>query len=120
MDPKYLHDTRKKLNDLAISHNRLTTLCACLLNEVQSLKRELNEMKGIRTVETSNPSSSSSNSQMRTSQSQSSIQGGRGGGAGRGRGNVVSRGAPQPLRYDPSNIAELRAEEILQQISFHE
>ncbi len=118
MDPKYLHDTRKKLNDLAISHNRLTTLCACLLNEVQSLKRELNEMKGIRTVETSTPSSS--NSQMRAPQSQSSVQGGRGGGAGRGRGNVVNRSASQPLRYDPSNIAELRAEEILQQISFHE
>jgi hypothetical protein len=118
MDPKYLHDTRKKLNDLAISHNRLTTLCACLLNEVQSLKREMNEMKGIRTVETSTPSSSS---QMRapTQPTSGRSTSGRGGGAGRG-GNVMSRSASQPLRYDPSNIAELRADEILQQISFHE
>jgi hypothetical protein len=50
MDPKYLHDTRKKLNDLAVSHNRLTTLSAYLLNEVQMLRRELNELKGIKTV----------------------------------------------------------------------
>ncbi len=113
MDPKHLHDTRKKLNDLAISHNRLTTLCACLLNEVQSLKRELNEMKGIKTVQTSNnlpnpPSQNgrvpqqnnarNNNNNMRTNNNNNSMN---------------------QFRYDPNNIASLQADEILKQLSIH-
>lgn len=100
MDPKHLHDTRKKLNDLAISHNRLTTLTACLLNELQSLKREVNELKGIKTVQTSNmPSQPTLNRQ------------------------TNSRSAPQASQnkfvYDPNNITSLQADEILKQLSIN-
>ncbi len=98
MDPKYLHDTRKKLNDLAISHNRLTTLCACLLREVQSLKNEVNDLKGIKTVNTSLPQPPQQQTQSRGSRSQQQSN---------------------QLRYDPNNIQSLRADEILQQLTLN-
>ena len=41
MNNKDTLDIRKKLNILALNHNRLTTLCAHLLNEVNGLKKEL-------------------------------------------------------------------------------
>jgi inner membrane protein involved in colicin E2 resistance len=108
MDPKHLHDTRKKLNDLAISHNRLTTLTACLLNELQGLKKEMNEMKGIKTVQT--PSSNHSslpippNSQIPQ--------------AHRGRAQQQQQ-QQQNFRYDMNNIASLQADEILKQLTIH-
>ena len=46
MDTKAILHTKVKLNELASQHNRLTTLCAFLLNEVTSLKKELNSIKG--------------------------------------------------------------------------
>ena len=46
MDTKAILHTKRKLNELAAQHNRLTTLCAFLLNEVSTLKKELNGMKG--------------------------------------------------------------------------
>ena len=98
MDPKYLHDTRKKMNDLAISHNRLTTLCACLLNEVQTLKKEINEMKGIKTVQTpqgSVPVKATPGTMRRTT-------------------SVSSQ--PNTFRYDPNDVSTLRADEILKQL----
>lgn len=98
MDPKYLHDTRKKMNDLAVSHNRLTTLCACLLNELQSLKREVNELKGVKTV-TSSHVPQQSQGRHPQQQQRSSQQ--------------------QPMRYDANNLASLRAEEILQQLTLN-
>ena len=45
MDTKAILHTKKKLNELAAQHNRLTTLCAFLLNEVSGLKKELSNMK---------------------------------------------------------------------------
>ncbi len=45
MDTKSILNARKKLNELASQHNKLTTLVACLLNEINSVKRELNELK---------------------------------------------------------------------------
>jgi hypothetical protein len=36
---------RKKINELAIQHNKLTTLVACLLNELTSVKKELHDLK---------------------------------------------------------------------------
>ncbi len=101
MDPKYLHDTRKKMNDLAISHNRLTTLCACLLNEVQALKREVNELKGVKTVSSSH-----------APQQHSHVQQG-------GRQSNQRSSQQQPMRYDANNLASLRAEEILQQLTLN-
>ncbi len=101
MDPKYLHDTRKKMNDLAISHNRLTTLCACLLNEIQSLKKEINEMKGIKTVQT--PQASSSVPSKPTP-------------AGRRPQTASAPSGSNPFRYDPNDVSTLRADEILKQL----
>ncbi len=102
MDPKYLHDTRKKMNDLAISHNRLTTLCACLLNEVQSLKKEINEMKGIKTVQTSS-------GQLPTPpQNKAPV--------GRRPGTASQPSGSNPFRYDPNDVSTLRADEILKQL----
>ncbi len=99
MDPKYLHDTRKKMNDLAISHNRLTTLCACLLNEVQTLKREINEMKGIKTVQTPQMANSASKPTPNGRRPQTSAPSG-----------------SNPFRYDPNDVSTLRADEILKQL----
>jgi outer membrane murein-binding lipoprotein Lpp len=45
MDTKANLSNRRKINDLAIQHNKLTTLVACLLNEVNALKRELQYSK---------------------------------------------------------------------------
>ena len=71
MDTKAILHTKVKLNELASQHNRLTTLCAFLLNEVTSLKKELNSIKGgeinsssindIKSIGTSNSSNSSTN-----------------------------------------------------------
>ncbi len=109
MDPKYLHDTRKKMNDLAVSHNRLTTLCACLLNEVQSLKKEINDMKGIKTVQT-NSSSSSTNMTSMSNMPQVPPS------SRRTATNNNSQSLNQ-FRYDPNNIASLQADEILKHLS---
>ena len=71
MDTKAILHTKVKLNELASQHNRLTTLCAFLLNEVTSLKKELNSIKGgeinsssvsdIKSIGSSNSSNSSTN-----------------------------------------------------------
>ena len=45
MDTKAILHTKKKLNELATQHNRLTTLCGFLLNEVNGLKKELSTIK---------------------------------------------------------------------------
>ena len=45
MDTKANLANRKKINELAIQHNKLTTLVACLLNEVSSLKKELHDSR---------------------------------------------------------------------------
>jgi len=45
MDTKANLSNRKKINELAVQHNKLTTLVACLLNEIHGLKRELKESR---------------------------------------------------------------------------
>ena len=45
MDTKAILHTKRKLNELAAQHNRLTTLCGFLLNEVNGLKKELSIIK---------------------------------------------------------------------------
>ena len=86
MDTKAILHTKVKLNELASQHNRLTTLCAFLLNEVNTLKKELNSMK-------SGDMSLSSNKQNQQNQQSS------------------SNNAP--------NFSELKAEEILKQLSIN-
>ncbi len=109
MDPKYLHDTRKKMNDLAVSHNRLTTLCAYLLNEVQTLRKEVNELKGIKTV-SGLPEPPQHQQQTGRGQIQ---QGGRQMQQG-GRGQMQQQ--QQQFKYDPNNFLGVQADEILKQL----
>ena len=46
MDSKAILNNKKKINELAIQHNKLTTLVACLMNEINSLKKELSDTRG--------------------------------------------------------------------------
>ena len=65
MDTKAVLACRRKINELAIQHNKLTTLTAALLNEILSLKRELQESRnggGDPRMSSGNSSSSSSSS----------------------------------------------------------
>ncbi len=107
MDPKYLHDTRKKMNDLAVSHNRLTTLSAYLLNEVQMLRKELNELKGIKTV----PEPPQQHGSQQHAQQRMMQQGGRQMQQGGGRQQQQSQ-----FKYDPNNFINVQADEILKQL----
>jgi hypothetical protein len=86
MDTKANLHAKVKLNELAAQHNRLTTLCAFLLNEVNTLKKEVNSMK-------SGDMQLSSNNQNKLNQQSS------------------SNNAP--------NFSELKAEEILKQLSIN-
>ena len=90
MDQKSIMLTRKRMNELASSHNKLTTLVACLLNEINSLKKELYESRD----------SNDSHAHQSTNQQQSS----------RSSNNNNARF---------SNFNELRAEEILKQLTIN-
>jgi outer membrane murein-binding lipoprotein Lpp len=87
MDTKANLSNRRKINDLAIQHNKLTTLVACLLNEVNALKRELQESRG---------------------------------GESHGRSNDNSHnGRTQSNSNKFSNFNDLKAEDILKQLSIN-
>jgi hypothetical protein len=45
MEAKAIQATRSKLNELANSHNKLTTLVAVMLSEIQALKEEMDAVK---------------------------------------------------------------------------
>lgn len=45
MEAKAIQATRSKLNELASSHNKLTTLVAVMLTEIQNLKEEMEAVK---------------------------------------------------------------------------
>jgi hypothetical protein len=87
MDTKANLSNRRKINDLAIQHNKLTTLVACLLNEVNALKRELHDSRG-------------GESQSRISDNSHN---------GRGQNNLNKF----------SNFNDLKAEDILKQLSIN-
>jgi len=70
MDTKANLSNRKKINELAIQHNKLTTLVACLLNEIGYLKKELNDFKNGE----SSQIRSERNNYQQSQQSQQSIQ----------------------------------------------
>lgn len=90
MNNKDTLDIRKKLNILALNHNRLTTLCAHLLNEVNGLKKELATAREGGSL----PSGSSNDVKViPTSNSKSSSQ--------------------------STNFSELKADEILKQLSIN-
>jgi hypothetical protein len=90
MNTKADLSNKKKINELAIGHNKLTTLVACLLNEVTYLKKELNDLKGNDI----------------TSQTSRSLD-----------NNVRQQNSNNNMKY--SNFNELRAEDILKQLSIN-
>jgi len=97
MDQKSIMLTRKRMNELASSHNKLTTLVACLLNEINFLKKDLYEAK------------SGSNDNSNTQQQSRGIS--------IDNTQQNSRGGSNNNRY--SNFNELRAEEILKQLTIN-
>ena len=98
MDTKANLSNRKKINELAIQHNKLTTLVACLLNEVGSLKKELNEVKGSDNIQQIRNDNHSNQSSRHISNQQSHQQ-------------------SNPNKFP--NFNELRAEDILKQLSIN-
>ena len=93
MDTKSNLSNRVKINELAISHNKLTTLVACLLNEVNSLKKELISFK----------SGNGNGGGGDVSQSQNR--------------NSAPNSKQQNSKYP--NFSELNAEDILKQLSIN-
>jgi hypothetical protein len=98
MDTKASLSNRKKINELAIQHNKLTTLVACLLNEVGSLKKELNDVKGGNSFD-NNQNKNENTSQVNNNQRQYNHQ------------------QNNPNKFP--NFNELRAEDILKQLSIN-
>ena len=93
MDTKANLSNRKKINELAIQHNKLTTLVACLLNEVGFLKKELNDIKNSDSVQ-SQPRNNYQQQQPQQNQQSQQVN---------------------PNKF--SNFNDLRAEDILKQLS---
>lgn len=60
MDTKANLANRRKINELAVQHNKLTTLVGALLNEVNGLKKELRDLRGGNSSESSKNSDSKS------------------------------------------------------------
>ena len=96
MDQKSIMLTRKRMNELASSHNKLTTLVACLLNEINYLKKDLYEARG---------STDTSNNQQPQSRNGSSSD------------NSQQNSRNGSNRF--TNFNELRAEEILKQLTIN-
>ena len=94
MDTKANLSNRKKINELAIQHNKLTTLVACLLNEVSSLKKELIDVKNSDNVSSRNLQSMNDNSNQNQRNNNSN-----------------------PNKFP--NFNDLRAEDILKQLSIN-
>jgi hypothetical protein len=90
MNTKADLSNKKKINELAIGHNKLTTLVACLLNEVTYLKKELNDLKG----------------NDMTSQTSRNLD-----------NNSRQQNSNNNMKY--ANFNELRAEDILKQLSIN-
>lgn len=88
MDTKAILHTKRKLNELAAQHNRLTTLCGFLLNEVNGLKKELSTIKS-----GDIPTTNFNNDNRKTMVNNSN--------------------------QNSSNFSELKAEEILKQLSIN-
>ena len=96
MDTKANLNNRKKINELAIQHNKLTTLVGCLLNEITSLKKEISYLKG-------------PNSSLDLSHQKQPIQ--------QTQQNQQNHHQQNPNKFP--NFSDLRAEDILKQLSIN-
>ena len=108
MDPKSILNARKKLNELASQHNKLTTLVACLLNEINMVKREVSELKGGDASGQQQQQQSSQYQQVNLQQLPPQYQQQR-----------VSSQNQSKSSNKFANFSDLRAEEILQQLSIN-
>lgn len=97
MDTKANLNNRKKINELAIQHNKLTTLVGCLLNEISSLKKEISYLKGGNAQVEMSSQKQQSNQSMQQNQQNHHQQ--------------------NPNKFP--NFNDLRAEDILKQLSIN-
>ena len=109
MDPKAILNARKKLNELASQHNKLTTLVACLLNEINMVKRELSDLKGGDNSNQQQQQQSPQYQQVNLQQLPPQYQ----------QQQRVSSQGQQKSGNKFANFSDLRAEEILQQLSIN-
>jgi hypothetical protein len=96
MDSKANLYNKKRMNELAAQHNRLTTLCAGLLNEVIGLKKRVEAMENSSHQSVSLGDLVDDNRNRKVSS--------------------VSSSTTQS-RYNPNNFNELKADDILRQLS---
>jgi hypothetical protein len=115
MDPKSILNARKKLNELASQHNKLTTLVACLLNEINMVKRELSELKGgdNSSQQQQSPQYQQVNLQQNQQFQQLPPQ------YQQQQQRVSSQNQQKQSNNKFANFSDLRAEEILQQLSIN-
>lgn len=117
MDPKSILNARKKLNELASQHNKLTTLVACLLNEINMVKRELSELKG--GDNSSQQQQSPQYQQVNLQQNQQNQQFQQLPPQYQQQQRVSSQNQQKQSNNKFANFSDLRAEEILQQLSIN-
>ncbi len=103
MDSKANLANRRKINELAAQHNKLTTLVACLLNELNAVKKELNEVKSGNGSHDSHSHSASSSSSTASRNNMSNEQ--------------LLRNQLNSGKF--ANFSDLRAEDILKQLSIN-
>jgi hypothetical protein len=104
MDTKANLANRRKINELASQHNKLTTLVACLLNELNAVKKELNDIKG---SNNSHESFSKGSNYDRSSDHNSRHH------------SSSSNGNSSNNSNKFANFSDLRAEDILKQLSIN-
>ncbi len=104
MDSKANLANRRKINELAAQHNKLTTLVACLLNELNAVKKELNEVKSGNGSHDSHSHSASSASSASSSRNNMSNE-------------QLLRNQLNSGKF--ANFSDLRAEDILKQLSIN-
>jgi alanyl-tRNA synthetase len=135
MDTKSILNARKKLNELASQHNKLTTLVACLLNEINSVKKELSDLKSGDMQSNGMNSSQYSMQQMPNNMQpvmqqmqqmqqmqpvmQSNMQSNMQPIMQSNMQRVSSSQVPPKTNNKFTNFSDLRAEEILQQLSIN-
>lgn len=129
MEAKAIQATRAKLNVLAESHNKLTTLVVLLLTEIQHLKEDMDNVKemldGVEVVsneEESKPKVSQQQVQQQRVQPQQQVQ----------QQRMMSMPSPpqQPVQQSKSSsrsraggrnssLAELHADDIIKQLTMN-
>ncbi len=129
MEAKAIQATRSKLNELANSHNKLTTLVAVMLSEIQSLKEEMEAVKqmldGVEVVSGDGSSAAAPATVHQAAPTRASSSAG----ANRVAPAVQPPAPPAPAARAPSSsssrgrrnqsLADLHADDIIKQLSLN-